>query len=584
MAPRTNSAPPKKKGRLPKIGPRRETPIVKKSRKSSGTRKALRSRNKPPVSHADQSHPVQSSPTSPAPIPQPARIKRKRSRDPEAEADKPKDQRPAKQPRRSTRPRLEHSEEKLPKDAEAEAKADEPEGPSEQPQEPPPLSEKDSQSLQSIYEEVMASAASNSLKRTASRRSRAQSETGTDRTQRSTNTNAVYRRKNLATVKIRLHAEPPDDVETTIKGIVNVKVLRQRRAELHVIAQVFRDGCFKNVRAQSGEDDFLDPLHTALKAMCLEKLCIHEKAAWRGELKPVVRQQPHFSSSFMAVIQQLEVDDASADNAPVHDASFPPRKRQQKSAKQNSAKQKSANENYISPESSTGNASTPLTTHSQGSSTMPPPAPDPEKEEDRSPVKTPHPDLSMGIDLEALISALSSQDLDEDKATDFIEWLQTEMVQHKPDGPLEPMLLLVPASRALDLAFPFAVVEGKAYSTGKQIFEAENQAAVSIACAHNLLHCLDRMANHGTTTNTRPCVLFSITTQGPIHELWAHWTVVKGGVRIFESKLWDSWNGLVLERAVDFMLKLNSLCVWGTGPFMKSVVEDLGKVAAQADT
>ncbi|KAF2805180.1 uncharacterized protein BDZ99DRAFT_396734 [Mytilinidion resinicola] len=144
------------------------------------------------------------------------------------------------------------------------------------------------------------------------------------------------------------------------------------------------------------------------------------------------------------------------------------------------------------------------------------------------------------------------------------------------------MLLLVPAPRALDLAFPFAVVEGKAYSTGKQIFEAENQAAVSMACALNLLHCLDRMANQGTITDTQLRVLFAITTQGPIHELWAYWTVVKGGVRVFESKLWDSWNVLVLERAEDFIVKLNSVCLWGTGPFLKTVVEPLGKVARKA--
>lgn len=71
------------------------------------------------------------------------------------------------------------------------------------------------------------------------------------------------------------------------------------------------------------------------------------------------------------------------------------------------------------------------------------------------------------------------------------------MVQHKSGGPLEPILISVLAPRALDLVFPFTVVEGKAYSIGKQIFEAENQAAVSVACAHNILHRLDRMANRG---------------------------------------------------------------------------------------
>ena len=560
MAP-ANSTLAKKKRRLPKTGSHRPTPIVKKSTQASGARKSLRLQNQPSVSLISQLRPAQPSPTPLAPIPQPARTKRKRSRDSEAEAeaDKLKDSRPAKQSRKDTPPSLELFEKKFSKDPEVGARTDEPKDPPEQPQEPPPLSEKDSNSLQSLYKDVMDSELNHALKRTSSRRSIAPSETGSDRTQRSSNTNAVYRRKNLAAVKIHFHVEPPDNIETTIKDIVNAKCPEQRRAELNAVAKEFRDGCLKNVRAQSGEDDFINPLHLAIKALGLKNICVHEKAAWRSELKPIIRQQAHFSSSFMADIQQQEVDDTSA----------PLPKRQQQYANQ-----------YMSPESSMTNATPPSANNSQESSTKPPPVPAIEQE-DRSPVKTPHPDLSMGIDLDALISDLS-QDLDEDKATELIDWLQTEMVQHESGGPLEPMLISVPAPRALDLAFPFAVVEGKAYSTGKQIFEAENQAAVSVACAQNILHRLDRMANRGATANAQPRVLFSITTQGPIHELWAHWTVVKAGVRIFESKLWDSWNGLVQERAVEFIVKLNSVCVWGTGPFMKSVVEGLGKVALQA--
>ena len=212
----------------------------------------------------------------------------------------------------------------------------------------------------------------------------------------------------------------------------------------------------------------------------------------------------------------------------------------------------------------------------------PPPVPAPEKD-DRSPVKTPHPDLSIGINLDSLISALYPT-LDSKGAKSFIHWLQEEMVQYESGGPSEPMLIPIPALRAADLAFPFAVIEGKAYSTGNQIFQAENQAAVSMACAHNILHRLDRMVNNGTIANTQTRVLFSITTQGPIHELWAHWTAVEGGVRMFESMLWDSWNGLVQSRALEFVIKLHNVCVWGTGPFMESVVEDLKKVATLADT
>ena len=39
----------------------------------------------------------------------------------------------------------------------------------------------------------------------------------------------------------------------------------------------------------------------------------------------------------------------------------------------------------------------------------------------------------------------------------------------------------------------------------------------------------------------------------------------------------------MLERAKDFIVKLNNVCIWGTGPFLKSVVEPLGKVASKAE-
>ncbi|OAL34888.1 hypothetical protein AYO20_05849 [Fonsecaea nubica] len=515
-------------------------------------------------------------------ISQPAGIKRKRSHDARAgagaEVDDSQHERLAKQLRRSTPPRLEPSQEDLQTGSEPDVEAGKREGvrPSIQTSRlPPPKDQLSENNLRTFNAEMNPEADSTPvLKRTSSRRSIVPSEAGTVRSHRSANTNkAFYRHKNLQAVQIHIHAKPPDFIEAAANRIVNAKVSKQRRAELRVIAQELSNSCLKNVKAQSGEDDFINPLHTALKALGLKNLCIHEKAEWREELQPIVPQQLHFSSNFMASVQQLEVDDVSAR----------PRKRQQQSAGE-----------YMSPESFQANApTTPPANNSQESNAMSTPAPPvPEKEGDRYPIENPRPDLSIGTDLTALVSALSAQKLNKAKATAFIHWLQNEMVQHVPKGPLEPMLLLVPAPRALDLAFPFAVVEGKAYSTGKQIFEAENQAAVSGACALKIQHDLDSLVNSGTmrsgalpkSSNTHPPLFFSITTQGPIHELWYHWTVYEGGVRKFESKLLDSCNVLVLERGEDFVVKLNNVGSWGTGPFVKSLVERLGKVAVKAET
>lgn len=99
----------------------------------------------------------------------------------------------------------------------------------------------------------------------------------------------------------------------------------------------------------------------------------------------------------------------------------------------------------------------------------------------------------MGILLKALASAVASPGLTAVKALELLRALQRTVESYEPDGPEEPMLISVPASRASDLAFPFAVIEGKAYSTGKQVFEAENRAAVSGACALKIQLRLDEL-------------------------------------------------------------------------------------------
>lgn len=245
----------------------------------------------------------------------------------------------------------------------------------------------------------------------------------------------------------------------------------------------------------------------------------------------------------------------------------------------------------MSPESSeTGILPSATGGKSQIQIAMLPPTVPMNKKQEHSSLKTPRPDISMGIKLTSLTSALSSQGLNKIKARKFLVWMQNEMVMHEPDGLLEPMLIPIPAPRALDLAFPSAVVEGKAYSTGKQIFEAENQAAVSAACGLKIQldlndlvdHATETSGAHSTLSDAEPPLFFSVCTQGPIHELWAHWTVMEDETRVFQSKLVDSCNALLPSHGEEFLSKLHNVCAWGTGSFMESVVERLGKVARQA--
>ena len=213
-----------------------------------------------------------------------------------------------------------------------------------------------------------------------------------------------------------------------------------------------------------------------------------------------------------------------------------------------------------------------------------PPSPIPVNERGGSPIKTPHPDISIGIKVTALTSALSSRGLGNLGAEQFLGRLQDAMVHRKPGGPQEPLLISMPCQRGSDLAFPFAVVEGKAYSTGRQVFEAENQAAVAGACGLKIQLCLDELVKHVTCTPTQgqppmgahvlptppkgqPALFFSICTEGPIHELWGHWTDVEDGVQIFHMKLLQSCHGALLEGVEDFIVAVDNVLRWGTGRF-----------------
>jgi hypothetical protein len=152
---------------------------------------------------------------------------------------------------------------------------------------------------------------------------------------------------------------------------------------------------------------------------------------------------------------------------------------------------------------------------------------------------------------------------------------------------LEPALISVPASLAIDLAFPFAVVEGKAYSTGRQIFEAENQAAVAGACGLKIQLCLDELVERAATSSdiqgapaeNRFALFFSVCTEGPIHELWVHWTSVEDGERMFNMTLLKLCHAALLEGVEEFFVAVDNMLRWGTGQFFDSVVERLGELA-----
>ncbi|MCJ1353491.1 MAG: hypothetical protein MMC33_003477 [Icmadophila ericetorum] len=238
------------------------------------------------------------------------------------------------------------------------------------------------------------------------------------------------------------------------------------------------------VRTAAGEDDFVHLFYNFIEDVSPDNLVSREKADWRVELKPTI-QQSDVNLSFllnfdaMGSDEQEEADDASA---------LPPPKRHQQSA----------GRLYISPQ----NSQIPLS-DSQPENRPPQP-------HSTSPIKTPRPDITTGIKKSAT------------KAKQFLEKLQDVTMLSGRDGPPEPVLIIVPTQRESNLTFPTLIFEGNGYSTGKRVFEAQNQAAVSGAGGVKIQMILDELVKRATRSSdvplipskNRPPLVFAICSEG----------------------------------------------------------------------
>ncbi|KAF9738114.1 hypothetical protein PMIN01_03397 [Paraphaeosphaeria minitans] len=84
-----------------------------------------------------------------------------------------------------------------------------------------------------------------------------------------------------------------------------------------------------------------------------------------------------------------------------------------------------------------------------------------------------------------------------------------------------------PHQSGIGLHFPFLIAEAKGLAMGSNLAGPQNQAAVDAACALNILRDLKLAANSSVHYSPKEQassrqVLFSIVTEGPIHELWVH--------------------------------------------------------------
>lgn len=191
-------------------------------------------------------------------------------------------------------------------------------------------------------------------------------------------------------------------------------------------------------------------------------------------------------------------------------------------------------------------------------------------------MKTPRPDISIGLKESALIESLQSRGL----AVDDTEYLLTTLATPHAGNPA--LLCSEPTQAALQIRFPFCVLEGKSYATCSSIYEAQNQAAVSGACSLKILHDLDNLVRKSDPkrfSKVQP-IVFSICTEGPIHQLWAHYTIGgRGdGDRTYYMAQVKTCDVGVCEDTVMFLQAVDNVLRWGSGKYKEAISEQLSTI------
>ncbi|KAH8724207.1 hypothetical protein GQ44DRAFT_709291 [Phaeosphaeriaceae sp. PMI808] len=153
-------------------------------------------------------------------------------------------------------------------------------------------------------------------------------------------------------------------------------------------------------------------------------------------------------------------------------------------------------------------------------------------------------------------------------------------------------VLSEPHQAQIGLRFPFLVIESKGGAAAGNLIGAQNQAAVDGACALNILSDLQCVVtrivsqsgyiqcNKGNPNTEQgekdktPAILFSVTTEGPIHEIWVHYRVGEA----YHMTCHRAWRTTRREDAREFVQALARIVEWGRIGFRQSVLNSLEQI------
>ncbi|KAF2447372.1 hypothetical protein P171DRAFT_355325 [Karstenula rhodostoma CBS 690.94] len=170
-------------------------------------------------------------------------------------------------------------------------------------------------------------------------------------------------------------------------------------------------------------------------------------------------------------------------------------------------------------------------------------------------ISTPKPDIVVGL---------------EDRA--FAPTHRVRLAKHQSFR----SILSDPHTAAMGLRFPFLIAETKGLSLNGGLVAAQNQAAIGAACMLKILDDLENQAVLPTapTSPAAPQLCFSITTEGPVLELWVHFKLGEA-THMQNIRVWRTTH----QRDVrELVYCLARILKWANDDFIKTIQEKLDAV------
>lgn len=170
-------------------------------------------------------------------------------------------------------------------------------------------------------------------------------------------------------------------------------------------------------------------------------------------------------------------------------------------------------------------------------------------------ISTPKPDIVVGL---------------EDR--NFEPTYRVRLAKHQSFG----SILSDPHTAAMGLRFPFLIAETKGLSLNGGLVAAQNQAAVGAACMLKILDDLENQAGlpAGSASPAEPPLCFSITTEGPVHELWVHFKLGEA-THMHNIRTWRTTHAPHVRELVSCLTRILK---WAKDDFMVKIREKLKAV------